>query len=84
MTEQNIKALCQEVERICGRSIRAASDYDYLSAQIYEKTHEQVSPSTLMRLFGYRSDGICKEIDMTVAPFLTRQTRRLTTSKAER
>ncbi len=57
MTEQEIKALCQEVERVCGRSIRAASDYDYLSAQIYEKTHEQVSPSTLMRLFGYRSDG---------------------------
>ena len=57
MTEQEIKALCQEVERVCGRSIRAASDYDYLSAQIYEQTHEQVSPSTLMRLFGYRSDG---------------------------
>lgn len=57
MTEQNIKLLCQEVERVCGRSIKTASDFDFLSAQIYEKTHEHVSSSTLMRLFGYRSDG---------------------------
>lgn len=49
--------LCREVERKTGRTISAASDFSWLAEQIMEQVHEQLSTSTLMRLWGYRSGG---------------------------
>ena len=45
--------LLRAVEQALGRSLISASDFEYLADQLFEKTHEHLSTSTLMRLWGY-------------------------------
>jgi len=50
MTEQKI---CQEVERTLGREICSTRDFEWLSQLLRQRIGEQVSASTLKRLWGY-------------------------------
>ena len=54
MNQKDYRKLCEAVERETGRTLTAASDFKWLSEQILERTHELLSDSTLMRLWGYR------------------------------
>ena len=45
--------LLRAVEQALGRSLISPSDFEYLANQLFEKTHEHLSTSTLMRLWGY-------------------------------
>ena len=54
MNQIDYRKLCEAVERETGRTLTAASDFKWLSEQILERTHELLSDSTLMRLWGYR------------------------------
>ena len=47
--------LLKAVEEALGRSIVSTTDFKYLSQKIFENTHELLSASTLMRLWGRRS-----------------------------
>lgn len=50
--------LCNEIERSVGRAMKTPRDFDWLAETIYERTHEQVSASTLKRLWGYLDSDI--------------------------
>ena len=45
--------LKKEVERIMGRQLREARDFEELSALLLKGTRERLSPTTLKRLWGY-------------------------------
>ena len=45
--------LKQEVERMMGRQLKEARDFEELSDLIISHTHERLSPTTLKRLWGY-------------------------------
>ena len=45
--------LKKEVERVARHDLRSSNDFDQLCEQIYERTREQVSSTTLKRLWGY-------------------------------
>ena len=45
--------LKKEVERIMGRQLREARDFEELSAILLKGTRERLSPTTLKRLWGY-------------------------------
>lgn len=47
------RKLCEAVEKEVGRTLSAPSDFKWLSAQVEKHTHERLSPSTLMRAWGY-------------------------------
>ena len=48
--------LKQEVERTIGRRLLVAHDYEELSALVFRHTKENLSPTTLKRLWGYLSN----------------------------
>lgn len=45
--------LKKEVERVMGRQLKAARDFDELSDLLLSHKHERLSPTTLKRLWGY-------------------------------
>lgn len=47
------KILIQRIEEVTGQHYDSPKDFDKLSQQIFFKTEEMVSPSTLKRLWGY-------------------------------
>lgn len=51
--EKDHRLLCRAVERHLNRECKAPSDFKWLSKKIEERTHEYVSHTTLMRLWGY-------------------------------
>ena len=51
--QQHIKELRNAMEKTVGRRMRVRGDYDFLSGQIFAKTHQHISPTTLKRLWGY-------------------------------
>ena len=52
------RKLCEAVENVIGRTLSAPSDFKWLSAQIEKHTRERLSPSTLMRAWGYMEENI--------------------------
>ncbi len=48
-----LERLKQEVERVLGRQLCTARDYEMLSEQLVKCIHERLSPTTLKRLWGY-------------------------------
>ena len=50
---KDYEELCRALEKEVRRTLSAPSDFKWLSEQIRERTHENVSASTLMRLWGY-------------------------------
>jgi hypothetical protein len=45
--------LKREVERVVGRELREARDFEVLSQMLLRSTRERLSPTTLKRLWGY-------------------------------
>jgi len=52
-TDPEIFELKQRIEESLGRKMKASSDFTFLSGAIWERTHENLSASTLKRLWGY-------------------------------
>ena len=52
-TLKDIEKLKQAIEKKAGRTMRSPVDFDRLSYLIHENIREQISPSTLKRLWGY-------------------------------
>lgn len=48
-----IHLLTEAVENRIGRTMKSPVDFDYLSLCIFQTTHEQVSATTLKRIWGY-------------------------------
>ncbi len=51
--QEAFERLKKEVEVLVGRSIKSPKDFDFLSRQIYGYTRENISVSTLKRMWGY-------------------------------
>lgn len=58
--------LCCEVELKAGRPLKKRSDFEWLSEQLMKETHELVSSSTLMRLWGYRQSVSARTFTLDV------------------
>ena len=52
-TSPEISELKQQIEECVGRKMRTSNDFTFLSGAIWERTHENLSTSTLKRLWGY-------------------------------
>lgn len=47
------KALCEAIERVAGRKMLCSQDFEWLTKEIEERTHEVVGVNTLKRMWGY-------------------------------
>ena len=52
-TSPEITELKQQIEESVGRKMKTSNDFTFLSGAIWERTHENISTSTLKRLWGY-------------------------------
>ena len=52
-TNPEISELKQQIEKSVGRKMKTSADFTFLSGAIWERTHENLSASTLKRLWGY-------------------------------
>ena len=52
-TSPEITELKQQIEDSVGRKMKTSNDFTFLSGAIWERTHENISTSTLKRLWGY-------------------------------
>ena len=50
---EHIQTLCQAIDEMMGRKMQSPKDFDLLNEAIYSRLHEQISPSTQKRLWGY-------------------------------
>ena len=48
-----ILELCRKIETAVGRGMHTPADFDFLSGEIYSRTGEYISPTTLKRTWGY-------------------------------
>lgn len=53
MDLNRIEDLRNTIEKALGRKMQTPKDFDVLSDSIFEKTHQNISPTTLKRLWGY-------------------------------
>lgn len=51
--EQDLARLREEIESVVGRKMKTPKDFDFLAGQIFDKLHENVSSTTLKRIWGY-------------------------------
>ena len=57
--QQSILArLCRDMEAAVGRQMHTPRDFDLLSERIFEKTHQNISATTLKRLYGYLQESV--------------------------
>ena len=54
--EQDLARLREEIESVVGRKMKTPKDFDFLAGQIFDKLHENVSSTTLKRIWGYLSE----------------------------
>ena len=52
-TSPEISELKQQIEESLGRKMKTSNDFTFLSGMIWERTHENLSASTLKRIWGY-------------------------------
>ena len=64
-TSPEISELKQQIEESVGRKMKTSTDFIFLSGAIWERIHENLSTSTLKRLWGY-VDGPDKTRDSTL------------------
>lgn len=57
-----INILKEEIKIKLGRSLDAPTDFDLLSAQVKEKLHEYISPTTLKRFFNYIPNDVIPRV----------------------
>ena len=51
--DQALERLREAIEMAVDRKMKTPKDFDFLAGQIFDKLHENVSPSTLKRIWGY-------------------------------
>ena len=49
--------LKEEIEKCLGKKIRTPKDFEQLSDEIFNATHQKLSPTTLKRIWGYVQDS---------------------------
>lgn len=54
----NHEKLRNEVESLLGHSLTTSADFEDLSRRIFRKTHEQISPTTIKRIWGYLREDV--------------------------
>jgi hypothetical protein len=55
--DEKISLLREEIEKALGKTLKTPKDFDFLSECVFEKLHENISPTTLKRLWGYLHDA---------------------------
>lgn len=67
-----IASLRQDIEQPVKRKIRTPYDFEFLSGAIWERLHENISPTTLKRLWGYIDGADTTRVGMDCTPsFIT-------------
>lgn len=56
--DQALTLLCERIEQVVGRKMRTPKDFDFLSERIFETLHQNISATTLKRLWGYLSEPV--------------------------
>jgi len=51
--DQALERLREKIETVVGRKMKTPKDFDFLAGQIFDKLHENVSSTTLKRIWGY-------------------------------
>ncbi|MBR1799870.1 MAG: hypothetical protein IJ767_00020 [Bacteroidaceae bacterium] len=57
-TTEFIVSLRREIEAAVGRKMRTPKDFDFLSKAVFDKLHENISATTLKRLWGYFKENV--------------------------
>ena len=50
-----IRSLRQDIEQNINRHLRTPYDFEFLAGEVWKRLHEQISPTTLKRMWGYIS-----------------------------
>ncbi|MDE6428471.1 MAG: hypothetical protein K2K59_05910 [Muribaculaceae bacterium] len=53
ISTEELLNLCSSIEDTLGRKMQTPKDFKHLSEEIFNRVHSLISPSTLMRLWGY-------------------------------
>lgn len=53
ISTEELRSLCGSIEDAIGRKMQTPRDFKYLSEEIFNRVHSLISPSTLMRIWGY-------------------------------
>ena len=53
ISTEELLNLCSSIEDAIGRKMQTPKDFKHLSEEIFNRVHSLISPSTLMRLWGY-------------------------------
>ena len=53
ISTEELLNLCSSIEDTLGRKIQTPKDFKHLSEEIFNRVHSLISPSTLMRVWGY-------------------------------
>ena len=60
--DQALTLLCERIEQVVGRKMRTPKDFDFLSGCIFETLHQNISATTLKRLWGYLSEPVTPRV----------------------
>ena len=64
--QNEYQQLCEAIEHQVGRTMQTPLDFNWLSERIFERVHETISPTTLMRLWGYRSGVVPRQATVDI------------------
>lgn len=64
--QNDYQQLCEAIERQMGRTMQSPLDFKWLSERIFEHVHETISPTTLMRLWGYRAGVVPRQATLDI------------------
>lgn len=60
--KEYLHKLCEAMEAKVGRKMQTTRDYDFLAECIFHELHQQVSPTTLKRIWGYLPGNVIPRI----------------------
>lgn len=64
--QNDYQQLCDAIERQVGRTMQTPLDFKWLSERIFERVHETISSTTLMRLWGYRTGVVPRQATLDI------------------
>ena len=64
--QKDYQQLCEAIERQVERTMQTPLDFKWLSERIFERVHETISPTTLMRLWGYRTGVVPRQTTLDI------------------
>ena len=57
-----LRKLCEAMEAKVGRKMQTTCDYDFLADCIFQELHQQISPTTLKRIYGYLPGNVTPRV----------------------